>query len=159
MSRLQKFMALEARQKILLLQAWCLLGWYTAALLLTSFKRLTAGLDHHQGAIQPQPLPSQQRQQAETIGKLVAAAASVTPWQSRCLVQVLATRRLLAARGVPGQFFLGVRKGSEDGTDPTGLAAHAWLQCDNSIVNGEAGHEQYAVVSAFSWSSGTRESI
>ncbi len=47
------------------------------------------------------------------IGYLVAAAARYTPWQSRCLVQVLVTQRLLAKRNIPGQFYLGVRRGCE----------------------------------------------
>jgi hypothetical protein len=151
MSRLQKFIALEAHQKLLLLQAWCLLGWYRAAMLVRPLKRLTTMLQHHHGPMPTAELSQRQLEQAALIGKLVAAAASVTPWQSRCLVQVLVTQRLLAARGLPGQFYLGVRRGSEDGTDPTGVAGHAWLQCGQAIVNGLAGHEQYTVVSTFSW--------
>jgi hypothetical protein len=151
MSRLQKFIALAADQKLLLLQAWFLLGWYRAAMLVRPFKRLAQSLQHHPGPVPMFSLTQSQLAQAALIGKLVAAAASVTPWQSRCLVQVLVTQRLLAARGLPGQFYLGVRRGSEDGTDPTGLAAHAWLQCGQAIVNGLAGHEQYTVVSTFSW--------
>ena len=33
---------------------------------------------------------------------------------------------------------------------PAKLAAHAWLQCGDAIVNG-ATSEEYAVVSTFSW--------
>ena len=91
------------------------------------------------------------RDEAKMIGYLVAAAANHTPWQSLCLVQVLVTQRLLAKRNIPGQFYLGVRPGCERSDDPTGLAAHAWLQCGDAIVNGAAGHEQYTVVSTFSW--------
>jgi hypothetical protein len=150
-SRLQKFLALESRQKILLLQAWCLLGWYRAAILLTSFKKLTAALQHNASAIPAAALTPAQQEEAATIGQLVAAAARVTPWQSLCLVQVLVVQRLLVKRNIPGQFYLGVRKGEAVDAAPTGLAAHAWLQCDNSIVNGGAGHEEFAVVSSFSW--------
>jgi len=152
-NHLQKFIALEVPDKLVLLQSWCLLGWYRAALLAVPFKRLTARLHHHSGLVHPESLRSTQGKKAEAIGRLVAAAATITPWQSRCLVQVLVTQHLLAARGIPGQFYLGVRKGSEGGADPTGLSAHAWLQCGPAIVNGAAGHEQYIVVSAFSWPS------
>jgi hypothetical protein len=142
---------LDHRQKVLLLQAWCMLGWYRAAILSTSFKRATAKLQHHALSVPPQELPLIKREEARMIGYLVAAAARYTPWQSLCLVQVLVTQRLLAKRNIPGQFYLGVRRGCERTGDPTGLAAHAWLQCGDAIVNGAVGHEQYTVVSTFSW--------
>ena len=85
------------------------------------------------------------------IGRLVTAASRITPWQSLCLTQVLVVQRLLARRDIPGQFYLGVRRGGELTDDPTGLSAHAWLQCGEDIVNGRAGHERFTVVSAFSW--------
>ncbi len=150
-SGLKKLSGLDHRQKLVLLQAWCMLGWYRAAILLTSFRRATAKLQHHPLSVPPQELPISQREEAKTIGYLVAAAARYTPWQSLCLVQVLVTQRLLAKRNIPGQFYLGVRRGCERTDDPTGLAAHAWLQCGDAIVNGAAGHEQYTVVSTFSW--------
>jgi hypothetical protein len=151
MTRLQKFLALKARHKALLLQAWCLLGWYRAAILLTSFKKLTASLQHNAGAVPAAALTPSQREEAAEIGWLVAAAARVTPWKSLCLVQVLVVQRLLVKRNIPGQFYRGVRKGEALEAAPAGLAAHAWLQCDNSIVNGGAGHEEFAVISSFGW--------
>ena len=46
-NRLQKFTALLAHHKLLLAQAWCMLGWFRAAALLVSFKRLARKLQHH----------------------------------------------------------------------------------------------------------------
>lgn len=151
LNKVHKFAALDGEQKIIFIQAWFMLGWARAAILSVSFKRLSASLQHHRELVTPSMLSPGQLQQASCIGKLVASAASATPWQSRCLAQVLVVQRLLARRNIPGQFYLGVRKGCEDGTDPTGLAAHAWLQCGNVIVNGGNGHEEYTVVSTFSW--------
>lgn len=153
-SRLQKFKVLAARQKLVLVQAWVLLGWYRAAILLLPFKRLTIGLRHHPLELKAPLLPAGLRDDAVMIGYLVAVASTATPWQSPCLAQVLVTQRLLAKRNIPGQFYLGVRRGCEFTDDPTGLSAHAWLQCGDEIVNGGAGHEQYTVVSAFSWGGG-----
>jgi len=150
-NRLQKFTALPIRHKLLLAQAWCMLGWYRAAVLLVSFKRLARKLQHHPLATPPPALPPRMRDEAVAIGRLVAAAGRVTPWQSLCLTQVLVVQRLLAKRNIPGQFYLGVRRGCERTDDPTGLSAHAWLQCGEDIVNGRAGHEQFTVVSTFSW--------
>jgi hypothetical protein len=118
---------------------------------LRSFKRLTRNLQHHALPIPAAQLPSGQREEALMIGRLVAAASRITPWQSLCLTQVLVAQRLLAARSIPGQFYLGVRRGCELTDDPTGLSAHAWLQCGEDIVNGSAGHKRFTVVSAFSW--------
>ena len=148
LNKTRKFAALDGEQKIIFIQAWFMLGWARAAILTVSFKRLAASLRHHRDIVTPSMLSSQQLQQASRIGRMVASAARATPWQSLCLVQVLVVQRLLAGRNIPGQFYLGVRRGSEDGTD---LAAHAWLQCGDVIVNGDGGHEEYTVVSAFSW--------
>lgn len=151
MHKLQKFLSLSLRHKILLVQAWCMLGGYRAAILCVSFKRLTRKLHHEPAAIVPTELPFAQHEQAIAIGRIVAAASRITPWQSACLAQVLVVQRLLVARNIPGQFFLGVRSGSEQPNDAPGLSAHAWLQCGNHIVNGASGHQHFTVVSSFSW--------
>ncbi len=151
MGRLKKFMALEARNKLLLLRAWCMLGCFRAIMLALPLKRLTRGLQHHPGPVVPAALGPQQQQEARTIGAMVAAAASITPWQSRCLLQVLVVQRLLAARGVLGHFYLGVCRNPFQGMAVGDIAAHAWLQCGDLIVSGAAGHEQYTVISTYSW--------
>ena len=149
--RLNKFITLAPRHKLILAQAWFMLGWYRAGLLLLSFKKLTRELQHHALPEPATQLSSGQREEALMIGRLVAAASRCTPWQSLCLTQVLVVQRVLASRNIPGQFYLGVRRGCELTDDPTGLSAHAWLQCGEDIVNGRAGHERFTVVSAFSW--------
>jgi hypothetical protein len=150
-TRLNKFIALAPRHKLILAQAWFMLGLYRAGVLLLSFKRLTRELQHHALPVPAAQLPGEQREEALMIGRLVAAAGRFTPWQSLCLTQVLVAQRLLARRNIPGQFYLGVRRGCELTDDPTGLSAHAWLQCGEDIVNGRVGHERFTVVSAFSW--------
>lgn len=149
--KLQKFSALNAGEKATLLKAWFLLGYTRAAILTVSFKRLTASLEHHRDAANPAPVTPLQLHQASRIGYLVAAASHYTPWQSPCLTQVLVVQRLLAKRNIPGQFYLGVRRGCELTDDPTGLSAHAWLQCGDHIVNGVGGYERFTAVSTFSW--------
>lgn len=151
LKRIQKFIALSFSDKLLFIQAWFLLGYMRAAILTISFKKLAAPLEHHREHPGSTQLSQEQIQQAVRIGKLVASASNYTPWQSLCLAQVLVTQRLLARRNISGQFYLGVRRGCERTADPTGLSAHAWLQCDQYIVNGAAGHEQFTVVSTFSW--------
>jgi Transglutaminase-like superfamily len=154
MRKLQQFVALPWRQKSVFLQAWLLLGWMRAAILTTSFKYLARKLEHHRSPPIPTAVNLEQVRVANHIGKLVAVAAKYTPWQSLCLTQVLVVQRLLSRRGIAGQFYLGVRRGCELTDDPTGLSAHAWLQCGEYIVNGAAGHERFTVVSTFSWDAG-----
>ena len=155
LKQLRQFAALSLGDKWLLLTAWLMLAYMRAAILTTSFKKLAAPLEHHRENPGTTQFNQELLQEAARIGKLVATAARYTPWQSLCLAQVLVTQRLLAKRNIPGQFYLGVRRGCELTDDPTGLYAHAWLQCGDTIVNGAAGHEQYTVVSTFSWGAGT----
>ena len=128
-----------------------MLGWFRAAIVCVPLKRLASSLEHHVLPLELSPIEGRKLEAAARIGQLVACAARYTPWQSRCLVQVLVTQRLLSARNIPGQFHLGVRKGvgSEDGSSD--LTGHAWLVCGDVIVNGESGHEDFTVVSTFSW--------
>ena len=147
----KKFAELDTGQKAIFIQAWFMLGWARAATLCMSFKRLTAKLQHHHEPVTPAPLTPSHLLTAENIGQMVANAASATPWQSPCLAQVLVVQRLLARRGISGQFYLGVHKEGEENSGTTGLSAHAWVQCGEVIVNGAGGHEQFTIVSVVSW--------
>lgn len=152
---LSKFFSLPARHKCLLFKIWFLLGFYRAGVLCFSLKRLTARLEHHAQAQPCALLSENQETEAVAIGRLVAGAALVTPWQSLCLTQVLVAQRLLLKKNIPGQIYLGVRRVGEQvahsGAESTDLSAHAWLQCGGQIVNGAGGSEQFAVVSVYSW--------
>ena len=143
----QHYFALDFSSKLLLLKIYLLLGYYRAAILLSSFKRLSRSLQHCREEPPRTALPEQQRQRAAHLGYLVAGAARFTPWQSRCLVQVLTLQRLMAKEGIAGRFYLGVNRESASGE----LSAHAWLRCGEQIVNGAAGHQQFTVVSTYRW--------
>ena len=59
---------------------------------------------------------------------------------------------MLHKRLLPGVIYIGAAAGEAGGAGTNaGLDAHAWLKCDEAFITGEAGHERYAVVSAFSW--------
>ncbi|TDG12901.1 lasso peptide biosynthesis B2 protein [Seongchinamella unica] len=149
MHRAKKFLALSFRQKMLMGQAWCLLLYYRLALASVPLKRITRDLARDNGGQTPPALAPEIVARAEELGRLVAHAAAATPWSSRCLAQVLATRHLLVRRGIPGQFYLGVnREGFPRESDSL---AHAWLQCGDRIVSGEAGSERFVVIAGFAW--------
>ncbi len=154
LKKLRQFAVLNFQQKYIFIAAWFLLGWMRVAILTVSFKRLVRALEHHRDTTAARTLDEYQIIQAIEIGRMVERAARYTPWQSRCLAQVLVVQRLLAARGISGQFFLAVRKGGSESANPDSLFAHAWVRCGDVIVNGGRGHEQFVVVSSFSWSAG-----
>jgi hypothetical protein len=149
--KLGQFASLDTSEKLVFVHGWFLLGYIRAATLAVSFKRLTASLQHHRETVSPISLTLKERQQANRIGGLVAIAAKYTPWRSLCLTQVLVVQRLLARRGITGQLYLGVRKVASAERLANDLEAHAWLQCDDLIVNAGAGHQKFSVVSIFSW--------
>ncbi|MEM1156032.1 MAG: lasso peptide biosynthesis B2 protein [Pseudomonadota bacterium] len=151
LTKLRKFLNLNKADKLVLLKAWFLLGYYRARILLFPFKRLTKYLEHHRQTVEPPAVAFEQIKRAQRIGYLVSLAATVTPWQSRCLVQVLVTQRLMAAQYIPGQFYLGLHQNSRPNDEQNSLFAHAWLQCGDSVVSGAAGHEAFTAVSTFVW--------
>ncbi len=145
LNKIKKFQAWEWQQQKTFLHAYFLLGFIRAAVLLLSFKRLSQSLQHHPEQAPLKPLDEAQLKQAEAIGTAVVIAARYTPWNSNCLAQALTAQRMLVQQHIPGMFFLGVKK------DQQQLDAHAWLQCDEHILTGKAGHESFTIVSTFSW--------
>jgi hypothetical protein len=143
-------MVLPAGDKRLLLQALWWLGWMRFGLLVRSFKSLVADTQL-QAAVDALPAPGEASwETVQAIGWAVQTAAGVTPWESACLVQVLAAKRMLQRLGIGGALFLGAVKGSGESARPS-LRAHAWLKCGEDFVTGEEGHERFGVVSVFSW--------
>lgn len=145
--KLKKFLALDARLKGLFVKAFFLLGWFRWQLRLKSLKELVqlsgiSGKSPNQEAGESPPL-------ASDIGWAIRTAAAHTPWESSCLVQVLAAQRMLQTQGIGGSFFIGTALGDEQG-EP-GFHAHAWLMCGGEFITGEAGHERFTVLSEFSW--------
>jgi hypothetical protein len=148
-SRLKKFALLGPGKQLLLLRIWLLLARARLQLLRKGFAHFTANLTLHRTIPTTACITDEQLEQAVELGRLVAIAARYTPWQSRCLTQVLVLQRLLEQRQIPGYFSLGVRKaGSED---EELFNAHAWLQCGDAVVNGAAPKQTYTTLSTFSW--------
>lgn len=86
--------------------------------------------------VAPHPLPLRVKGFIESLVPLL-------PWESLCLVQALAARRVLDRRGVPTTLYLGVRREGE------ALKAHAWLRWGSRHLTGGPGHEAYRVVASF----------
>jgi len=148
--RIRKFLALDRQHKKLFLQAYLVLGKVRYSLLRRPFRKLVAGLDVSRDAVVQAPLEPSARATALAVGWAVRTAANFTPWESTCLVQVLAAQRMLQKRGIAGVFYLGATNNRVSDESP-GFLAHAWLKCNGEFITGETGHEQYTVVSSFSW--------
>ena len=150
LKKARTFLSLGSDQKRLFLQAFRLLATMRFAILTRSFKSLVAGLEMHREVHEQEPLDPVSLAVAHQIGWAVRKAAQFTPWESACLVQVLAAQRMLQKRGIAGAFYLGATTQDVEGQDNP-LSAHAWLKCGQDFITGEPGHERFTVVSCFSW--------
>ncbi len=86
-------------------------------------------------------------EQAQALGKTVAAVARRMPFRALCLQQALATRRMLRHRGFEPTICLALN------TDPAGRAAsrhgraaHAWVRIGESVICGRGLPDRYAIV-------------
>jgi len=141
---LKKIWSVPWRDRCLLVEAYCWLGLFRAAILMLPF-RWIANLAGLKPCPPDSPFPSQSR--ALEIGWAIEVMARRVPWDSACLTRSLAAMAMLERRRIPGTLFLGIAK-----TEPHmgSFSAHAWVLCGPDILTGEAGHEAYRVVSSFS---------
>lgn len=132
-------------ERLLLLEAFALLGLARLLVLTIPFRWLALSLGQHMlestQEVEPAVL-----QQARLIGQAVCSAANNTPWESVCLPQAVAGQWMLKRRRITGTLYLGVTKAD---TKPEQLAAHAWLRCGDYILTGRAGHRQFTAVASF----------
>jgi hypothetical protein len=143
---LEKWRRRSGAERILLLEAFLLLGVARLAVIVLPFRWLARSLGIHM-KITDGPMASDDLRLARTIGGAVRSAARYTPWTSLCLPQAVAAKWMLKRRRIAGTLYLGVVK---DETKAEKLTAHAWLRCGPAILTGAKGHQQYTVVSTFS---------
>ena len=79
----------------------------------------------------------------ERVGWAVAAAGRRRKPAFSCLAQALTGAMMLKRRGIPAVVYLGVDRSRMP------IQAHAWLQCGNRILTGEAGREQFRAVGMY----------
>ena len=120
-----KFLGLNPDDRRLLLRAFAAVGnaWICVRLRPPSavLRKMSAEI----------PLPSgHQRQTSPRIAWAVTVAARYIPG-SKCLVQALAGRKLLATYGILSAIHIGVAKDSKNW-----LNAHAWVEAEGKTVIG-----------------------
>jgi hypothetical protein len=133
-------------ERILLLEAFVLLGLARLGVLMLPFWWLAKSLGRHMKEADT-PLPPAQLHLARLVGAAVQSAANYTPWESVCLPQAVAAKWMLKSLRIPGTLYLGVMK---DETKPEKLTAHAWIRSGHIILTGAQDHQQYTIVSTFS---------
>ena len=125
MGALGKVFRLNPGDRWLLLRAFMAVGsaWVTVRLLPASaiLKKVSAEIP---------PLSPRQPQTTARIGWAIAVAARCIPG-SKCLVQAIAGRNLLARYGFSGAIHIGVAKDSKNW-----LSAHAWVEVAGQTVIG-----------------------
>ena len=120
-SKLRSALALTPEEWSIFGQAWCFLLGVDIGLRLASFSRLqvwsgrVTSLARSQSVAEVIPL-------AEHLNDLVELAARNHLYPMSCLRRALVLQRMLSRRGIPTQLRIGARK------EPSGLAAHAWLE-------------------------------
>ncbi len=146
--KLKKFCELSSKEKELFLEAYVTVGIMRAAILSVPFKWLTHSLKHQQNDMKIVLLDDVEMQTALSVGRAINRASAHTLWESTCLAQSFAAQRMLAKRGIPGVFYLGVAKNADGKTN---MKAHSWSQCGEMIITGGEGHENFTVLSVFGW--------
>lgn len=132
-------------ERLLLLEAFALLGVARLLVVSTPFRWLAASLGERMKESSPEVTPDDLHL-ARLVGQAVRSAASNTPWESVCLPQAVAGQWMLKRRGIAATLYLGAMKADNK---PEQLAAHAWLRCGDIILTGAAGHRQFTVVATF----------
>jgi hypothetical protein len=144
-TRLRKLRAVPSRDRALLLRAAVVLAITRVAIALVPFRVIaqTLGLRQVGGSpLTDVPCPDVARR----VGWAVRTAAANMPWRSTCLTQALAGSMMLTRSGIESTLSFGVAK---DGQAPNDLIAHAWLQCGEAVLTGEADDDRFVELVTF----------
>lgn len=140
------FIRFPAKDKALLIMAWCLIGLSAAALLLIPFRHLVPLLGRKIGAVAVIPIVTgKQLSRARLVRSALLRAARIAPFRSDCLPQAFAAASMCRLLGVPASVHLGIRL---DGADSQ-MAAHAWTCAGPVALSGGRCFGVYTPVSCF----------
>lgn len=140
---LRKMLRLSWTDRRLLLEATFWLALVRLVLLTVPFRRIAPllGILQNESAA---AVPAGAAQNASRIGWSVRTMARRTPWESACLTQAISAKAMLRRRHIHSTLYLGLAKNQSQA-----MKAHAWLRCGAAILTGEAGHEQFTILSSF----------
>ena len=143
----KKFCKLPRAEKVLLLEAFYRLLAARLSLFIFPFRKIAPRMGEHmkETPVEEQP---QYNETLLCIQRALRRAARHTPWESACLVQSIAGKRMLKRRKIPSTLYLGLAK---EKNEKRKLKAHAWLRSGNIILTGQEGVSlsTFTVVSMF----------
>lgn len=131
--------------KKLLPEAFLLSGYYRLVLLKQPFSKIALGLGE-KGKEQCS-FSEIDTDRINAVKTAVSCVCKHTPWESKCFVQALTAKSMLARRRIPGTLYFGLRK-AENGA----MSAHAWIKCGDIYVAGGRGDAYHTTIECYGWS-------
>ena len=140
--RIQRFSALERRQRALFMRASVLLPLISMSLRWRGFRKTKALLQRFL-SVPYRPKISDPRKDARLTTEMVRAAGLHGIGHPSCLETSLTLWWLLARHGIASELRVGVRKEGEK------FEAHAWVECEGEVLNDpESNHLHYLAFDA-----------
>ena len=128
---------------LLFAEAWILLAFARAVLILFPFKKIAPLLGKVMYEV-PQEALGRGTAIQQPVGLAIARACRFSPWRTKCFEQAIAAKLMLKRRGVKTTVFFGVLKDASQK-----IHAHAWLKSNEMIVTGGPYVSQFTIVSWF----------
>ena len=141
------FLSLSRESKGLLLESFFYLGWARIQKR-RPFSELAPSLGEHMKETGMDGECTDRKILAK-VSQAIHLMSKYTFWESRCLVQALAAKKMLEKRGVENTLYLGTAR-EDDGE----MVAHAWVRSGPYIVTGAKGMKRFTVVSTFAKKTG-----
>ena len=145
MHLLRKLYRLSCRDRCLLVEATLVSAIAALTLMLMPFRWIAPWLGHHM-ATTPASQSAEDRRRARGIQRAIRITSRYAPWSSQCLAQAITATIMLRRRRMGGTVYLGIAKREDEGA-----IAHAWLRSGATIVTGENGRQDHAVISTFAF--------
>jgi hypothetical protein len=141
-NKVRLFLSINPTMKLLLLEAFILLGW-ARVLKDMPFSKVAPSLGDHMDETS-----LEDNQSNKAILKNISEALNImsrnTLWESKCLVRAIAGMKMLERRRIESTLYLGTGK-DENGK----MIAHAWLRSGPFYITGSEGMERFTVVGKF----------
>lgn len=93
--------------------------------------RVTIGIEADRAPVSSAGLLPRENKLVERVAYAIPRVAARVPWRADCLVQAMAAKRWLAAKGISSTIHFGVPRHKAEGFE-----AHAWLTAGERLVTG-----------------------
>jgi hypothetical protein len=142
LSRLNIFISLSSKKKLILIEAFLFLGW-ARILKMIPFSKVVSSLGDHMKETSHNNIKSN-HEILNNVSHAIHIMSRYTFWESQCLVKAFAGMKMLEKRGIESTLYLGTAR------DEAGkMIAHAWLRSGSFYISGAEGMEKFTVVSMF----------